>query len=256
MPDVTITEARKNVGSDGQREFGNDARHEPRRSLDDIFMSGPFIWIGRHPISCKYDLAGGVKNLYVERLTVQDLELNQMHVLRMPVTGGVDHTPDFDRALLWCFSRLVVPAEVVEQADNRVSAICVLFGENEVGRPYRLIRIQECEWNQRRGQRAVIGSAQRLVHPKLHDYRWHHIAAAIKRSGGIVRDHEIFTLLTAEIDDNVKSFRRRNGDVSQCNRGGEQTAVRADLVEGRSRSVQQSSVQCALYKLHVIEASV
>src|SRR5262247_4010385 len=105
-------------------------------------------------------------------------------MLRVPVSGGVDQAPDFDRALLRRFGRGIVPAEVVQLADNRITAIRVQFGEDEVAIPYRLVGIQERERDQIRGHFAVVVPTEWLVHLELQDHGGNHIASAIEWGGG------------------------------------------------------------------------
>jgi hypothetical protein len=73
----------------------------------------------------------------VEGLSVEYLELHQVHVLGVPVAGSVDQAPDLDGTGARSLGGRVVPVKIVQQADDRVSGHGVVeLGKRQVPRAY------------------------------------------------------------------------------------------------------------------------
>ena len=89
------------------------------------------------------------------------------------------------------------------------------------------------EGNQRVGQGAGVFAGERFGYLEKHDVGGNILSAHVVGSGGIVDEGEGFACVVGEVDDDVEAFGRGHEEIVEFERGGKQTAVGSDLIEGR-----------------------
>src|SRR5258708_4228201 len=90
----------------------NDTRDIPGIGFDGVLARGALVAFGCHGPAGKDKLAVLLIGLDIEGLAVQNLELDEMHVQRMNVAGGVDEGPYLGAASPGIFGDGLVPTRI------------------------------------------------------------------------------------------------------------------------------------------------
>ena len=99
----------------------NDARDIAGIGFYGVLVRGALVAFGRHGPAGKDELAGLLIGLDIKGLPVQDLELDEVHVQRMNVGGGVDEGPYLCAAGPGIFGDGFVPARIAQETDDDVA---------------------------------------------------------------------------------------------------------------------------------------
>src|SRR5580704_16039218 len=99
----------------------NNARDIAGIGFNGVLVRGALVTFGRHRPAGKDELAGLLIGLDIKGLSVQDLELDEVHVQRMNVGGGVDEGPYLGAAGLGIFGDGFVPARIAQETDDDVA---------------------------------------------------------------------------------------------------------------------------------------
>src|SRR3984957_9639720 len=109
MPHVTELVAGFGWRSCGEIELRDDACHISRIGLDRIFPRWAFVRFRGPGNSGENQFARLHVSLRVERLSIQNLKLNQMDMDGMNIAGGVGERPDLHGSGLRIFCDGVIP---------------------------------------------------------------------------------------------------------------------------------------------------